>query len=815
MSEAIDTGGSGVSDLRLDIRYGIRALYRTPGFTLVALITLALGIGATTAMFSVLNTAMGRSLPFPEAERLVLGRTTFSGNVNPYTSFPDYMDYRDQSETLESLATIGGGAGLVTITGKGEAEQARIVDATSNLFTTLGVVFPLGRPSTLDEQPGGGGGEVVISYSFWQHWFGGSPDAIGRSLSVEGDVLTVVGVLPAGFRFFYDSDLWVPPWAGNSDPVTRRYHNWFLVGRLAPGASLAAARSEIDVISAQLEEAYPDSNRNKALQLDSLHSAMVEGYSQSLLVLTGAIVLVLLIACGNVANLLMARGSSRAAELAVRAAMGATRFRLARLLMVESLILAMVAGCLGVVLAVWFQDMILGFVSMDLLGIGEVGLSAPMLGLALALSLITVLLSGVFPSLSAARANPSEDLKQGSRGSASGSGIRYRSGLVVLQVALSLILLVGAGLLIRSFTRLSAVDPGFRVENILTATVSLPSDDYQEGNLRMLFFQSLRESIEALPEVETVSMVNRFPILQRGGNVAIWAPERPPETNNDAPWADQRVVLPGYFATMEIPLVEGRVLEASDVSGSPPVIVLTRVTAEIVFPDKRAVGRQVAVDVGRDEPELYEVVGVVEDHQLYSLAGAPRPAMFFPYAQRQADTMRLAVATATDPTNLIRLIQERIWELDLDIVLSDAQTAQTALSNSVADTQSITTVLAMFASAALALAALGLYGVLAFFVAQRTHEIGIRVALGASGGSVLRLVITRGMMLVGGGIALGIAGAIGATRMVEGMLFQTSATEPLTFAVVTGFFVLIAFGACILPAWRALRVDPLEALRED
>ena len=802
-----------MTDLKFDVRYGIRALARTPGFTTVALLTLALGIGATTAMFSVMNTALLRSLPFSAPERLVLGRATFNGNVNPWVSFPDYMDYRDRSQTLEALATIAGGAGLVTITGPDEPAQVRATFATNNLFSTLGVRLQLGHPSTLEELPAGGGGEIVISHGFWQRWFGGSPDAVGRILTVDGNPMTVVGVLPAGFHFMYDADLWSPPWSGSSNPITRRYHNWLLVGRLAPGASLEAARSEIAVISTQLEDAYPDSNKDKALQLDGLHGAMVEGYRQSLLILGGAIVLVLLIACGNVANLLLARGSTRTSELAIRAAMGATRFRLARQLLVECTILALVGGAVGIVIAVVLQQLILGFMSMDNLGLGDVGPSSAMFGIALIVSLGAVLLFGVFPSLAAARTDPGEDLKTGRRGSASGSGIRYRSALVVFQVAVSLILLVGSGLLIRSFMRLRGVDPGFRVENLLTATVSLPSDDYQQPDQRIQFFRSLRESIEALPGVETVGLVNRLPILQTAGNVAIWNPDRPPETNNDAPWADRRVVPPGYFATMEIPLIDGRVIEPSDVAGSTPVVVLTRTAAEAVFPDGGAVRRQVAVDVGGDEPGLFEVVGVVEDHQLSSLSGSPRPAMFFPYAQQPASTMRLAVGTFVDPTSLIRPIQEEVWELDRDIVLSDAQTMDHAVSNSVAYTRSVTTVLGLFAAVALALAALGLYGVLAFFVNRRTQEIGIRIALGARAASVLRLVVTRGMVLVGAGIALGIAGAIGATRLVSGMLFQISATDTVTFAAVTGFFALVALCACLLPAWRAVHIDPLEALR--
>jgi putative ABC transport system permease protein len=396
-----------MTDLGFDIRYGIRALVRTPGFTLVAVVTLALGIGSTTAMFSVLDTALRQALPFPEAKRLVLGRATFSGNVNPWASFPDYLDYRDQSETLESLATISGGARLVTITGAGEPEQARLTNVTSNLFATLGVPPALGQSFSIEELPqSGAGGEVILSHSLWQSWFGGSRDALGRTLTVAGNSLTVVGVMPAGFRFLYDSDLWVPPWSGNSDPITRRYHNWILVGRMAPGVSLDVARSEIDVISAQLENKFPESNRAKALQLDGLRVAMVEGYRQSLWVLAGAIIFVLLIACGNVANLLMARGSTRTSELAIRAALGATRSRITHQLLVECLILALVAGSVGIVMAVWLQRVILSFVSMDLVGIGEVGVSATMFGIAVALSLATVLLFGVVPSLVAARTNP-------------------------------------------------------------------------------------------------------------------------------------------------------------------------------------------------------------------------------------------------------------------------------------------------------------------------------------------------------------------------------------------------------------------------
>ena len=473
----INTGGAGgMGDLSLDARYAIRALLRTPGFTAVALLTLALGIGATTAMFSVANAALGRALPYRDPGSLVMARATFSGNVNPWASFPDYMDYRDRAETLESLATIGGGSFPVTISGGDEPVQARLTFVTANLFETLGTPPVLGRTFTIEELPGEGAGQIVISHGFWQRWFAGDPGVLGKTLILDGSPTTVMGVMPPDFRFMYDTEIWAPPRPGNSNSITRRYHNWLMVGRLSPDTPLAAAQAEVDVISAQLEEAYPNSNRRKALQLDGLRGALVEGYRQSLLILLGAIVLVLLIACSNVASLLMARGTTRGSEMALRAALGAGRARLTRQLLVECLILALAAGAIGVLLAVWIQHLILGFVAMDTLGIQDVGLSPSMLGIAMGLSLGTILLFGLFPSLSAARANPAEDLREGSRGSASKGGIRIRSGLVVLQVALSLILLVGSGLLLKSFARLSGVNPGYRVENLFTATVSLPND---------------------------------------------------------------------------------------------------------------------------------------------------------------------------------------------------------------------------------------------------------------------------------------------------------------------------------------------------
>ena len=814
MNKAIDRGGA-LTDLRLDVRYALRGLRRSPGFSIVAVLTLALGIGATTAMVSVTNAALGRALPYHDPGRLVMGRATFDGRVNPWVSFPDYQDYRDRAESLATLATIGGGAGPVTVTGGDEPTLAQLTFVTANLFQALGVPPRMGSTFTIDELPGDGAGQVVISHGFWQRWFGGAEDVVGNTLLVDGSPVTVMGVMPAGFRFMYDVDLWAPPWPGNSNPITRRYHNWLLVGRLAQGASLDAARSEIDVISTQLQEAYPDSNKDKALQLDPLRSALVEDFRPSLLILMGAIAFVLLIACSNVASLLMARGSTRGSEMAVRTALGAGRGRLTVQLLVECSVLALAAGGLGILLALWLQNLIVRFIEMETLGITGGGISGGMLGTALVLSLATILLFGLFPSFASARADPARDLRDGARGSSGRSGLRVRSFLVVVQVALSVVLLVGSGLLLRSFANLRGVDLGFRTEDLLTVTVALPRDEYEAPEERIQFFEGLGESVEGMVGVESVAFIDQLPLLQPAGNVAIWAPERPPETNNDAPWADRRVVIPGYFETMEIPLVQGRLFDDGDDAESPQVIILSRRTADLVYPNESAIGRQVAVDVGRDEPGYFEVVGVVEDHLNSSVAGSTRPAMFFPYAQLPVGTMRLAVATVGDPTNLFRPIQERVWERDPDLVLSSPQTMEAAVANSIAGFRSITAAMGLFSLAALGLAALGLYGVLAYFVARRIHEIGIRLALGASAVKVIRLVVFRGMALVVAGLTLGILGSLLASRLVEEMLFQTTPRDPSTYVGVTGFFLLLALTACMVPAWRAVKVDPVKAFRAE
>jgi putative ABC transport system permease protein len=786
-------------------------------------------------MFSVLDAALGRALPFPDSQELVLGRATFGGGVNPFASFPDYLDYRDRNESFEELGAMIGFTLPVTVTGTEEPERVPMIFATGNLFDALGVAPHLGRTFSAEESTPGGPPALLLSYGYWQRRFGASPEILGQTVVVNGTPVNVVGVMPADFHLLFDADAWLPGADGGPMTGIRRYHNWVMVGRLNPGVSVEEAQAEMDVISAQLEEAFPDSNRDKALQIDGLHEALVEDYRQNLFILMGAIVLVLLIACGNVASLLMARGAARNTEMAVRSALGAVRGRLIRQLLTESvllalgagilgvltavwlqdLILALGAGILGVLTAVWLQDLILGFASMETLGLRDVGISGSMLGFALVLCLATALLFGVVPALATVRKNPGEDLKEGGRGSTSGGGARLRSGLVVLQVALSVILLIGSGLLIRSFARLSGVDPGFETDNLLTATVSLPSTTYPDRETRVRFFDDLREQIEAIAGVESVALGDRLPIRNPGNNVAIWSQERPPASNTEANFAFQRIVMPGYFDGMGIPIVAGRGFDNTDVAEGPRVIILNQTAADTVFPGETALGRQVAVDLGGDQPSLFEVVGVVGNHRMTSLSRSSRLSMFFPHAQRTAGTMSLAIRSRGDPGSLVRPVQERLWAMDREIPLASVETMEEVLAESISDSRSITTVLGMFSAVALFLAALGIYGVLAYFVSRRVHEIGIRVALGAPGARVVRLVLSRGMILTGVGLVLGISGAVGLTRLLEDLLFQTTATDLSTFSGVGVFFTLVALLACLIPAWRALRVDPMVAFRTE
>ncbi|MEJ2218678.1 MAG: ABC transporter permease, partial [Gemmatimonadota bacterium] len=793
-----------------------RSLAKRPGFLLAALLTLGVGIGANVAMFSVANLALFRALPYPHADRLVVGRTSWpGGHVGWTVSAPDYYDVRDQVKSFSAVSAITPFTYDVTVTGGSEAERVPLAWVSAGFFRTLGVTPLLGREFTPQDAQPGGPQVVMASYGFWQRRLGGRPDVIGSTITVEGGPQTIVGVMPAGFAFQTDADIWAPMVKGEAFASERRYHNWLVVARLGPGVRLSAARSEVDVIMRQLADAYPASNKGMGMVITPLQEAMVEGFRASLLMLMGAIGLVLLIACGNVASLLLARGSARSTEMAVRTALGAGGGRLVRQLLTESAVLGIGAGLLGTGVALVLQRSLVAATPLTRLGLQAAGLQPMVLVFALLLSLVTVLLFGLPPALSAVRMAPADELKAGAR-SVAGGRSRFRNLLVVAQVALSVVLLVGAGLLVRSFVQLRGVNPGFDAHNLLTADISLPRAAYADSARRSQFFDTYLARVRAMPGVEAAGLISALPVRNGGNNVGAWDPSHPPADASHVRLAYQRIVKPGYFNAMDIPVREGRDVQPTDVATAPPIMVINETMAKTLFPGEDPLGRQVAIDAGDDPGGMrFEVVGVVGDVYVSGQAYGPEMVMYFSYEQRPAYTMRLAVRTAGPPSALVRPLRSALSERDPDIPLADPRTMDDVLASSVSSPRVMTTALAGFAGVALFLAALGLYGVLAYYVARRTHEIGVRMALGARARNVFGMVLSRGFALVGLGLLLGVAGALGASRLLQQFLFQVTPQDAVTFVGVPVFFAVVALVACLLPAWRAWRVDPVEAFRAE
>ena len=807
-------GETFMNALLQDLRFALRSLSGSYGFTAVAVLTLAIAIGATTAMFSMLNAVLMQPLPYEAPERLVLARTTFEGQVNWTTSAQDYNDFREMNRSFESLACLTSFTLSMTATGLAEPERVETQMVSWDLFRTLRADPYRGRHFRSDEGRLGAPQVAMISYPYWQKSLGGDPEAIGTALILDGTPHTVVGVMPSGFRFLADVDVWRIYRLGGSYAGGRQYHNWMPIGRLKPGVTIEQAQKEFDVISANLQASYPETNQNKAMLLSGLQEALVQNFRPSLLVLMAAVALVLLIACGNVANLLLARGAKRQTELAVRAAMGAGRARLLRQLLTESLAIALLSGCAGLLLALLFQRGILQAVPLQALGISQIGLNLPMLAFALGASLLTSLLFGAIPALRTAPSNLSDHLKAGARGGQAGGGARLRSGFVVLQVALSLVLLIGSGLLIRSFASLTGADPGFDPRNLLSAEIRLPASEYPPEQ-RVPLYTRLLENVRALPGVSGAALINQLPIRDPGNNIYVYDARQPPVSPSESLMAYTRSVMPGYFEAMRIPLLAGRGIRPSDTLEGPPVLVINQAMADALFPDENPLGQRVVI-TGRD-PDSYEVVGVAGNVRISSLASGPTLAMYGAYYQSRLLTMRLAVRSAGDPALLAGALRSAIRELDRNIPVAELDTMESiiAASSTVVQSRTATTSLALFAAIALLLATTGLYSLLAYYVNRRTHEIGIRMALGAGGGKVLQLILGRGLSLVAIGLAVGLAGALAATRLLAQQLYGVGQTDPITYLSASLLFVLVAVLACLIPAWRASRVDPLIALQAE
>jgi putative ABC transport system permease protein len=791
-----------------DVRYAVRGLLRQPGFACGVIVLLAVGIGVNVAMFSALHQALLRPLPYAEPENLVLGRTTFHGYINPDMSAYDYFDYREMNHVFASVGAIRTSSRYVTVTGGDQPEQVNSVLASWDLFPTLGIQPVVGRYFTSAEGDLGGPNVVMISGGYWRRRFGASPSAVGRTLVVDGAPHTIVGVMPPGFAFLHDVDLWMPMRRDGPSATSRAWHAWLMVGRLKPGVTIDHARADFDVISAQLASQYPETNRDKEVLLTELHTALAENYRTAVLLLMGAVGLVLLIACGNVASLLLARGATRRSELCVRAALGASSGRLIRQLLTESLVTATAGGTLGVALAIYFQKLVLYVVPADVPGMDRLGVSWPMVVFALGMSIATGLLFGGLPAIQAARLNIAAHVGSGVR-TTDARGQRLQGVLVVTQVAVSVILLIGSGLLLKSFAALRIVKPGFDTTNLLTTEIQLSPVKYPEESQRIQFFTTLREELGAIPGVSDVAIINQLPILNPGNNPWVYAGDGPPPDPDDRRASFWRTVLPGYFGAMKIPLLLGRGIEPSDLADAPRVLVINETMARTLFPGEDPLGKLVRI---HQREGAYEVVGVVGDVRLEGTRYTPRLAMYASYFQHPTLTMRVAIRSAIAPTSLAQTVRNAVWKYDRDIPVSALASMDEIIARSISNDKVVALSVTLFAAAALLLAALGLYGVLAYYVNCQHREIGIKVALGAGAGHVVRPILTRGLSFVAIGIVLGVVGAFGAARVLRRLLFEVAPTDAATFVFVCVVFALVALMACLFPALRALRVDPVAAL---
>jgi predicted permease len=816
-----------------DIRYGLRQLIKHPAFTIIAILTLALGIGANTAIFSVVNAVLLKPLPFPEPDQLVaVGMTDLRAKdqtVLNSMSYPDFFDFRDQNRTLTSIAVYRDRS--FALSAEEGATSLRGQKVSGEFFDVLGIKPQIGRAFTrADEQAGGGpaGFTVIISHEFWQQHYGSDPNVVGRTITLDRRPYTIAGVMPPGFQFPIQNDpvdlyVTIADDASNpdgSEPQTknRGSHSLRGVARLKPGATAAQADADLAAIAGALTKQYPDTNTNFGVAAKPLREDMVGDVRTALYILFGAVVCVLLIANANVANLLLARASARGKEIALRAAMGASRVRIIRQLLTESVLLSGLGGIFGLILAQWGTEALIKTVPQNIPRIANIQLDASVLVFTLIVSLATGIIFGVVPAWQASHVDLNSSLKSGSRTGSAGEGKgRVRNALIIVEVALALVLLISAGLLIQSFARLGRVQPGLRTERLLTARIGLPDVGYPKNENIIAFFDQLLPRVRAIPGVESASAIVPLPLSGSNMVTSFDKADSPlPQGQRNA--APVRIIAPDYFKTMGIPVRQGRVFDERDRYESAPVVIVNERFAQKYFPGENVIGKRIMPGFAADESgeKMREIVGMVGNVKHLSLKNEDSPEMYLPVTQIPFQVMSLVIRTSvSNPNAITNSLRKELAAMDASIPLTSVRVFDEYISRSLARPRFNTLLLSIFAGTALILTAIGIYGVLAYSVAQRTSEIGIRIALGAGKSSIFRLIVGQAMTLVGISLVLGLAGAFAATRLLNSLLFGVGASDPVTFAGIVLLVSIVAFIAAWLPARRATRVDPIIALRAE
>src|SRR2546423_730561 len=797
-----------------DFRYAFRQLIKAPGFTLAAILPVALGIVACPAIFSVVNVVVLQPLDYPQPDRIVNIRET---NLPKFPEFsvspPNYLDWEKQTKSYDYLAAYTGAR--INLTGDGEPQQLLGVKATGHYFDVFGIKPVVGRFLLPEEDAQGKNHVVVLSYAFWQRVFGGARDVAGRAVQLNGEPYTVVGVAPFGFGLTSKVDAWLPmafkPDETANDARGGHYIN--VVGRLKPGVTVAQARAELEVIASQLAKQYPDSNKGWGIFMMPIQDYTVRDVKPVLYTLLGAVGCVLLIACANLANRLLARATARSREISIRAALGAGRGRLIRQLLTESVVLAVCGGIAGVLLARWGLDALLALAPTSLPRITEIHLDFGVLLFSLGLSVVTGLLFGIAPALLAARADVNEALKQGTRGSTEGGARgRLRSALVVIEVTFALVLLGGAGLLARSFMQLAHVDPGFIPENATLLRLSLPQKKYPEKDQQIAFASALLERIKNLPGVQAVGITHSMPLV--GDYVLGFNIEgRPHIDPADLPSTNYYSVTPDYFRAMGIRLIRGRVFTAQDDAKAPRVVIINETMARQFFPNEDPIGKRINITNGPDT--WREIVGIVADIKQYGLDKATSAQSYEPFAQVPFSSLNVVIRTKGSPAALLGALRPAVYAVDKDQPVGIIRPLEEIMADSIARQRFAMTLLTVFSGVALVIAAVGIYGVMAYNVVQRTGEFGIRMALGAQQRDVLRLVLTQGGKLIGLGLVIGLLATLVASYAMRSILFNTSAYDPLTLMSITLLLAAVALVACFFPANRATKVNPIEALRTE